>query len=77
METSEKGVETMKQFEIEFHLINEEILTYTVEAESRYAALESIYQAFRHASDGFVQFDEEMILFLDHVAYVKAFEIVE
>ena len=67
----------MKSYEIEFHLINEEILTYTVESESRYAALEGIYQAFRHASDGFVQLVEELILVLDHVAYVKAFEIVE
>lgn len=67
----------MKSYEIEFHLINEEILSYTVESESRYAALEGIYQAFRHTSDGFVQFDEELILFIDHVAYVKAFEIVE
>lgn len=66
----------VKSYEIEFHLINEEILTYTVEAEIRSIALEGIYQAFRHASDGFVQFDEELILFLDHVTYVKAFEIV-
>ncbi|MCC9623283.1 hypothetical protein LPB41_16535 [Thalassospira sp. MA62] len=67
----------MKSFEIEFHLINEEVLTYMVEADTRYEALESIFQAFRHASDGFVQFEEELIVMLDHVAYVKAFEVVE
>lgn len=67
----------VKQFEIEFHMINDEVLTQVVEAESRYAALESIYQSFRHATDGFVQFEDEWIIFLDHVVYVKAFEIVE
>ena len=67
----------MKSFEIEFHLINEEVLTYMVEVDTRYEALESIFQAFRHASDGFVQFDDELIVMLDHVAYVKAFEMVE
>ncbi|EPE63150.1 hypothetical protein L479_00365 [Exiguobacterium sp. S17] len=67
----------MKQFEIEFHMINDEVLTQVVEADSRYAALEAVYQSFRHASDGFVQFEDEWIIFLDHVVYVKAFEIVE
>lgn len=67
----------MKSFEIEFHLINEEVLTYMVEADTRYEALESIFQAFRHASDGFVQFEDELIVIMDHVAYVKAFEVVE
>ncbi|TCI72201.1 hypothetical protein EVJ22_05960 [Exiguobacterium sp. SH0S7] len=67
----------MKSYEVESHLINDEVLTQVVEAESRYAALEAIYQSFRHASDGFVQFEDEWIIFLDHVVYVKAFEIVE
>lgn len=67
----------MKSYEIEFHIINDEVLTQVLEAESRYAALESIYQSFRHATDGFVQLEDEWIIFLDHVVYVKAFEIVE
>ncbi len=67
----------MKTYEIEFHLRNGEVLAYTTEAGSRYEALESIYQLFRHATDGFVQFDDELIIFLDHVGYVKAFEVVE
>ncbi|WP_138859800.1 hypothetical protein [Exiguobacterium mexicanum] len=67
----------MKSYEIEFHMINDEVLTQVLEVESRYAALESIYQSFRHATDGFVQLEDEWIIFLDHVVYVKAFEIVE
>ncbi|WP_214882847.1 MULTISPECIES: hypothetical protein [unclassified Exiguobacterium] len=67
----------MKSYEIEFHLVNGEELTYMIEADSRQGALESVYQAFRHASDGFVQFEDELIVMLNHVAYVKAFEVVE
>ncbi len=67
----------MKSYEIEFHLVNGEELTYMIEADSRHGALETVYQAFRHASDGFVQFEDELIVMLDHVAYVKAFEVVE
>ena len=65
----------MKSFEIEIHLINEEVLTYMVEEDTRYEALDAIFQVFRHASDGFVQFEDELIVMLDHVAYVKAFEV--
>lgn len=65
----------MKTFEIEFHMANSEVLTYTMDAYNRKEAIESIYQSFRHATDGFLQFDDEFILFLDHVAYVKAFEV--
>lgn len=48
----------MKQYDIEFYMINDEVLTQVIEVESRYAALEAIYQSFRHSTDGFVQFEE-------------------
>ncbi len=36
----------MKQFEIKFHMINDEVLTQVVEEDSRYAALEQSINHF-------------------------------
>lgn len=41
----------MKHFEIEFHMISDEVLTQVIEVDSRCAALKSIYQSFRYVTE--------------------------